>query len=109
MDPARVTATPAALELVARIVARHGPVMLFQSGGCCDGSSPICLPDGELMLGPGDLELGEIGGAAVYVDRDLYGRWNEPEIVIDAAPGPAMGMSLDSLEDAHFVSRGAPA
>jgi uncharacterized protein (DUF779 family) len=107
MDPARVTATPAALDLVARVVDRHGPVILFQSGGCCDGSSPICLPDGELLLGPGDLRLGDVGGAAVYIDRDQYARWNSPAIEIDAAPGPAEGLSLDSLEDHHFISRGA--
>jgi uncharacterized protein (DUF779 family) len=107
VDTARVTATPAGLALVARLVARHGPVILHQSGGCCDGSSPICLPEGELLLGPGDLLLGDVGGAAVYIDRDQYARWNSPAIEIDAAPGPAEGLSLDSLEDHHFISRGA--
>ena len=59
----RVAATEAALAELARLRAEHGPLVLFQSGGCCDGSSPMCFADGELLLGPNDLLLGEIGGA----------------------------------------------
>jgi uncharacterized protein len=70
----RVTATRAALEAIARLEAAQGPLAFFQSGGCCDGSCPICLKDGELPPGPGDLLLGEIGGARLYIDADQHER-----------------------------------
>jgi uncharacterized protein len=104
----KVTATAAALELLEQLARRHGRVALFVSGGCCDGSSPICLADGELLLGPRDLHLGEIGEAAVYIDRDQFERWNAPDLLIDASSGPAEGFSLDSLEDTHLVLRTRP-
>ena len=101
---APVTATPAALEMLALLGAKHGRLALFQSGGCCDGSSPICLEDGELPPGPGDRLLGTIGSVPFYVDGDQYLRWREPEFLIDVGPGPAEGFSL-SLPDAHLVTR----
>jgi uncharacterized protein len=79
--------------------------MFFQSGGCCDGTSPICLKDGELPIGPGDVSLGEIGGAAFYIDRDQYERLGRPAFVIDVAPGAAEGFSLEGLQGVHFVTR----
>jgi hypothetical protein len=100
----RVTATPAALEAIARLEAAQGPLAFFQSGGCCDGSSPICLKDGELPPGPGDLLLGEIGGARFYIDAEQYERWNRPRFVIDVAPGPAEGFSLEGLDGVHFIT-----
>ena len=57
-----VTATPAALDLIAEITADHGPVLFHQSGGCCDGSSPMCYPQGDFRVGERDVKLGEIGG-----------------------------------------------
>jgi uncharacterized protein len=101
----KVTATEAALEAIERLRAAHGPLAFFQSGGCCDGSSPICVCDGELSPSPHDTLLGEIGGAPFYIDADLYERWGRPAFVIDARPGPADGLSLDSLIDRHFVTR----
>jgi Protein of unknown function (DUF779) len=62
-----VTATPEALDLIAEIVADHGPVLFHQSGGCCDGSSPMCYPKGEFLIGDYDVKLGEIGGAPFYI------------------------------------------
>ncbi len=103
MDPP-LTVTPAALEMVEHLSAEHGPLAFFQSGGCCDGSSPICLKDGELPPGVNDLLLGEIGGARFYVDREQYERWGRPSFLIDAGSGPAEGFSL-SLADMHFVTR----
>ena len=108
VDRHRLEATKPALELLARLARRHGPVSLHLSGGCCDGSSPICLLEGELVLGQRDLLLGEIGGASVYIDRDQFARWNAPDVLIDASPGPAEGFSLDSLEDAHLTLRSRP-
>ena len=63
MLPERVTATPAALDLIGVLVAEHGPVLFHQSGGCCDGSSPMCYPQGDFIVGDQDVRLGEIGGA----------------------------------------------
>jgi uncharacterized protein (DUF779 family) len=101
---ARVTATPAAVEMIERLTAEHGPLALFQSGGCCDGSSPICLGQGELPPGPGDRLLGTVGGSPFYVDAEQYSRWREPTFLLDVGPGPAEGFSL-SLPDAHLVTR----
>ncbi len=101
----RVVATPAALEVIDRLGAAYGPVMFFQSGGCCDGSSPMCLRDGELPLSPTDLRLGEIGGAPFYIDSEQYERWRRPRFLIDVSPGAAEGFSLEGLVDVHFVTR----
>jgi uncharacterized protein len=100
-----VRATPAALEVIRRLETAHGPLAFFQSGGCCDGSSAICLKDGELPAAPHDVRLGEIGGASFYIDSDQYRRWGEPRFLIDVAPGAAEGFSLEGLEGVHFVSR----
>jgi uncharacterized protein len=104
MAEASVTATDAALGAVARLRAEHGPLAFFQSGGCCDGSLPICLREGELPPGSGDTLLGAIDGAPFYVDAEQYRRWGEPSLVLDVRAGPAEGFSL-SLPDSHFVTR----
>ncbi len=101
----RVVATPAAVEVIDRLGAEYGPVMFFQSGGCCDGSSPMCLRDGELPLSRTDLRLGEIGGAPFYIDSEQYERWRRPRFLIDVSPGAAEGFSLEGLVDVHFVTR----
>ncbi len=100
-----VGATVAALEVIRRLELTHGPLAFFQSGGCCDGSSAICLKDGELPAAPHDVRLGEIGGAPFYIDSDQYERWGTPRFLIDVAPGAAEGFSLEGLEGVHFVSR----
>ena len=100
-----VGATPAALEVIRRLEAAHGPVTFFQSGGCCDGTSAICFKDGELPVSPNDVRLGEIGGAPFYIDSDQYERWGTPRFLIDVAPGAAEGFSLEGLEGVHFISR----
>ena len=104
MAETSVTATAAALEAIELLRAQYGPLAFFQSGGCCDGSLPICLKDGELPVGPGDVLLGTPGGASFYVDADQYRRWGSPLFVLDLRAGPAEGFSL-SLPDAHFVTR----
>jgi uncharacterized protein (DUF779 family) len=104
-----VGATDAALAELARLCERHGPLMLFQSGGCCDGSSPLCLHEGELLVGPGDLLLGEVGGVSFYIDAEQYERWNRPSFVLDVADGSAGGFSLEGLDGVHFVTRTDPA
>jgi hypothetical protein len=89
-----VTATPEALAAIERLRAAHGRLAFFQSGGCCDGSSPMCLRADELPPGPGDVRLGEIGGAPFYVDADQYERWGRPEFVVDVADVEPPGFSL---------------
>jgi uncharacterized protein len=99
-----VDATAAAVAMIERLSARHGPLALFQSGGCCDGSSPICLKQGELPAGPGDRLLGVIAGTPFYVDGEQCSRWREPTFLLDVGPGAAEGFSL-SPPDAHLVTR----
>ena len=101
----RVTATPEAVQAIERLTARYGPLMFVQSGGCCDGSSPICLLAGELALGPHDRLLGEVGGAPFYIDDEQDRRWNRPRLELDVADGPAEGFSLEGLQGIHFVIR----
>lgn len=100
-----VSATRAALEVIHRLEAAHGQLMFFQSGGCCDGSSPICLQQGDMPLGDNDLRLGEIGGTPFFIDEDQYERWGRPRFLIDVASGAADGFSLEGLEGVHFLTR----
>jgi len=102
-----VTATGAALDAIDELRALHGPLVFFQSAGCCDGSLPICLEAGELPPGPGDELLGEPGGAPFYIDGDLHRRWGSPPLVLDLSPGAPEGFSLGPGR-AHFVTRPAP-
>jgi uncharacterized protein len=105
---ATVEATPAALEVIDRLGAAHGPLMFFQSGGCCDGSSPLCLKEGELPLSPQDMRLGEIAGAPFYIDTQQYERWGRPHLMIDVSPGANEGFSLEGVDGVHFVTRTLP-
>jgi uncharacterized protein (DUF779 family) len=101
----RVTATDAAIAEIRRLVEKHGPLVFVQSGGCCDGSSPICLGEGELLPGPEDIVLGDVDGCPVYVDREQYERWREPELVIDVAAGGGDSFSVEGPDGIHFVTR----
>lgn len=100
-----VTATEAARELILQLVAHSGPLIFMQSGGCCEGSAPMCLPEGELLLGPNDLLIGEIAGCPFYIDQEQYERWNRPQFLIDVLPGASDTFSLEGLEGVHFVTR----
>jgi len=103
--PDKVTATPAALELLAEIVADHGPVLFHQSGGCCDGSSPMCYPQGEFLIGDNDVKLGEIGGAPFYISRSQYETWKHTDLIIDVVPGRGGMFSLDNGRERRFLTR----
>jgi uncharacterized protein (DUF779 family) len=100
-----LSATVTALAELAQLRKRHGPLMLFQSGGCCEGSSPLCLQSGELLVGPGDLLLGHIDGTPLYIDADQYTRWNRPVLSLDLVPGASDTFSLEGVDDVHFVTR----
>ncbi len=104
MPGASVRVTKAALEVIQRLEAAHGSLMFFQSAGCCDGGSPLCLKDGDLPLSPHDVQLGDIGGAPFYIDAQQYERLGKPPILVDVSPGAAEGFSLEGLEGVHFVT-----
>jgi uncharacterized protein (DUF779 family) len=101
-----ITATPEAVAALERLVVAHGPLALFQSGGCCDGSLPLCLLAGELMPGTSDLLLGEVAGVPFYIDAEQFHRWGDPAFVLDVTRGAPEGFSLGP-PDAHFITRSA--
>lgn len=98
-----ITATPRATAMLGLLVLTHGRLVLFQSGGCCDGSLPLCLLAGDLVPGSGDVKLGEVAGVPFYIDSEQFHRWREPEFLLDIASGAPEGFSL-GLPDAHFVT-----
>jgi uncharacterized protein len=101
---ARVVATPAALEAIRQVVAERGPIMFFQSGGCCDGSLPMCFSLGELKIGDRDVLLGEVGGCP-YIDARQYEVWRHTQLILDVGAGDPEGFSLAAGEDRHFITR----
>lgn len=105
MPVTRVDATPAAIELIDSLRARHGPVMFHQSGGCCDGSSPMCFPLGEFLVGGSDVKLGEIGGAPFYMSASQFEYWKHTKLIIDVVPGRGGMFSLENGEGVRFLTR----
>jgi uncharacterized protein (DUF779 family) len=103
---ARITATPAAREAIRLLcAARGGLVMFVQSGGCCAGSTPMCFPAGEFLLGDIDVLLGEIGGCPFYIDKRLDQAWHQEQFLLDVAPGEPEDFSLPAGDNLHFVTR----
>jgi uncharacterized protein (DUF779 family) len=102
---ARVVVTPAALEAIAKVVAERGPVMFFQSGGCCDGSLPMCFADGEFVIGSHDILLGEVGECPFYIDARQFEVWKHTQLMLDVGMGEPEGFSLAAGEDRHFIIR----
>lgn len=100
-----VIATSAACDLIMRLKARYGSLIFMQSGGCCDGSSPICLREGDLLLGSNDLRIGEIAGCPFYIDREQYERWNKPQLLVDVSEGENDTFSVEGHEGVHFIAR----
>jgi uncharacterized protein len=101
----KVIATEAALELIEKLKAKHGPLMFHQSGGCCDGSSPMCYPQGELIVGDSDVLLGEIGGCPFYISKAQYEYWKHTQLIIDVVPGRGGMFSLEGPEGVRFFTR----
>lgn len=114
--PAGVVITAAAAEVLARLQATHGPVMFHQSGGCCDGSSPMCYPRGDFLVGDRDVLLGvlDVGpeasdGVPVWISGPQYAahyRDKHTQLVIDVVPGRGGGFSLEAPDGVRFLSRG---
>ena len=104
-DLARVVATPAALALIDRLRAEHGAIMFHQSGGCCDGSSPMCYPRGEFLVGDSDVKLGEVDGEPFYMSKSQFEYWKHTQLTLDVVPGRGGMFSLDNAEGLRFLIR----
>jgi uncharacterized protein (DUF779 family) len=101
----RVTATPAALDFLEELRRRHGPLMFFQSGGCCDGSAPMCYPQGEFNLSDSDVHLGNLGGTPFYMGVEQFGYWEHTQLIIDVVAGNGGMFSLDNGTGKRFLTR----
>jgi uncharacterized protein (DUF779 family) len=104
VSTARVVATPAALEAVRRLIAERGRLMFFQSGGCCDGSLPICFDLGEFVLSEHDVLLGDVGGCPFYIDHRQFAAWQHTQLILDVSDGLPEGFSLPAGPSQHFVT-----
>ncbi|MBL8659212.1 MAG: DUF779 domain-containing protein [Rhodospirillales bacterium] len=102
----RVIVTPAAVEMIERLKAVHGPLAFHQSGGCCDGSSPMCYPAGEFRTGGQDRRLGAIAGCEFFIGTAQYEHWAHTQLIIDVVPGRGSGFSLEAPEGVRFLTRG---
>lgn len=102
----RVVATPEAEQLIERLKTAHGPLLFHQSGGCCDGSSPMCFPLGEFRLGGRDVRIGTIGGCDVYMQDDQFELWSHTQLIVDVVAGRGSGFSLEAPEGVRFLIRG---
>ena len=101
----RVSATPAALDLIAQLRTQHGDLLFHQSGGCCDGSAPMCFPRAEFFTGDSDVLLGEIGGVPFYMSRPQFEYWQHTHLTIDAIPGNGGMFSLERPTGLRFLTR----
>ena len=101
----RVVATGEALRLIDQLKNRHGSIMFYQSGGCCDGSAPMCYREGDFLLGDSEVYLGSIGQVPFYMHKSQYEYWKHTQLIIDAINGPGPEFSLDSVEQKHFITR----
>jgi uncharacterized protein (DUF779 family) len=112
--PARALITREAADLLSTLQQRHGALMFHQSGGCCDGSSPMCYPDGDFIVGDRDILLGLLDvasdkqpdGVPVWISGSQFETWKHTQLVIDLVPGRGGGFSLESPEGKRFLSRG---
>jgi len=101
----RVRVTPAAAALIVKLRAVNGDLLFHQSGGCCDGSSPMCYPLGEFRVGAQDILLGHIEGCPVYIGAAQFEYWAHTQLTIDVVPGRGGGFSLESPEGVRFITR----
>ncbi|MFC0134447.1 acetaldehyde dehydrogenase [Massilia eurypsychrophila] len=101
----RVVATPAALQMIAELRRRHGPLMFFQSGGCCDGSAPMCYPAGEFDVSATDVYLGNLDGAPFYMGLEQFAYWEHTQLIIDVVAGNGGMFSLDNGTGRRFLTR----
>ena len=103
--PPRVLATDSAIALIDELRAAHGDVMFHQSGGCCDGSAPMCYPVGEFRMGARDVLLGEVNGAEVWIGGAQFELWKHTQLILDAVEGRGAGFSLEAPTGKRFLTR----
>lgn len=101
----RVSVTPEAEKLIVKLQGMHGPLLFHQSGGCCDGSAPMCYPRGEFRVGAQDVFMGEIGGQPFYMGKSQFEYWQHTALIIDVVPGRGSGFSVESPEGVRFLTR----
>ena len=101
----RVLVTEAAAGVIGRLQAQHGALLFHQSGGCCDGSSPMCYPLGEFRVGAQDVLLGRIADTPVYIGAAQFEYWAHTQLIIDVVPGRGGGFSLEAPEGVRFLTR----
>ncbi len=105
MTVSRVSNTPAAAALIDKLRAAHGELLFHQSGGCCDGSAPMCYPLGEFKIGQRDVYLGNIAGCPLYISGPQFEYWQHTHLIIDVVPGRGSGFSLEAPEGIRFLTR----
>ena len=103
--PLQVIATPAAIALMENLESKHGELMFHQSGGCCDGSSPMCYPRGEFLTGDSDVLLGTLEGTPFYISRPQFEYWKHTQLILDVVPGRGGMFSLENPEGVRFLIR----
>lgn len=100
---ARVACTAAAAKIIDQLRAKHGPLMFHQSGGCCDGSAPMCFEDGELMVNDTDRLLGEVHGCNFYMSKDQFVYWQHTHLTLDIVEGRGASFSLEIPLGIRFI------
>jgi uncharacterized protein (DUF779 family) len=95
MSTPRVLVTDEAAAVIDQLRAKHGPLMFHQSGGCCDGSSPMCYAQGDFRLGRSDVKLGEIHGCPFYMEKSQFEYWKHTQLTVDVKPGRGSSFSLE--------------
>ena len=105
MSIARVAVTPDAAELLRRLQALHGDLVFHQSGGCCDGSAPMCFPRGDFRIGERDVYLGTIADVPFYIGAQQFEYWQHTHLTIDVVPGRGSGFSVEAPEGVRFLTR----
>jgi uncharacterized protein (DUF779 family) len=103
--PPQVIATAAAARLMEKLAGQHGALMFHQSGGCCDGSSPMCYPRGEFLVGDGDVLLATLGETPFYMSRSQFEYWKHTQLILDVVPGRGGMFSLENPEGVRFLIR----
>ena len=101
----RVLVTPRRRDLIAAAPRQHGPLLFHQSGGCCDGSAPMCFPRSEFRIGEQDVRLGEIAGCPFYMGGAQFEYWQHTQLIIDVVPGRGSGFSVEAPEGVRFLTR----
>ena len=105
MPVSRVDVTPDAAAVLRTLQATHGDLLFHQSGGCCDGSAPMCYPRGEFRVGSRDVYLGTIADTPFYIGDQQFEYWQHTHLTIDVVPGRGSGFSLEAPEGVRFLTR----